>query len=480
MLEFKSFGEVDLNSTPIVVLGCGHFFTAETLDGHVGMAEVYDMDLDGGFVGLREMSGEMTQSVPRCPDCQRPIRQFSTQRYNRVINRAVNDEMSKRFLLSGKARLQELEGEANKLELELEKSRQELIDLAKLAGTDINPVKSVRIVQKLEVRQERRVKLTKEVALFLDKVANKDQPARKLHDAMVKAIRASQSINEQMEALKTTNDIRMVSLDRQVLLGGRVVQLKVESTTLADNLEIRRNLGSILDDGYISKIPGGDPAPLSTSFFASCEQLIVDCDAENQPKSGVEARLYYGRIACLHQSYSFAAKRPEDTGTTTIMTTTTAHVQRAKTFLAEAAQLCAQGFFQNADGLQTAVEETLRLLGKQWYEPVSAAELATIKAAMVSGAGGLATHSGHWYKCQNGHPVSYHLFLSFSIAFVFRICFPHWFILAYMTMTDSIFFEPLVRRRRVWHAHGADSLSGVRRPCWWTTPYTRYRRDSGN
>jgi hypothetical protein len=42
----------------------------------------------------------------------------------------------------------------------------------------------------------------------------------------------------------------------------------------------------------------------------------------------------------------------------------------------------------------------------EWYEKVTADELAAIKAAMVGGPGGIATHSGHWYNCQNGHPVS--------------------------------------------------------------------------
>jgi hypothetical protein len=40
----KSYSEIDLNETPIVVLGCSHFFTAESLDGHIGMAEVYVQD----------------------------------------------------------------------------------------------------------------------------------------------------------------------------------------------------------------------------------------------------------------------------------------------------------------------------------------------------------------------------------------------------------------------------------------------------
>jgi hypothetical protein len=48
----------------------------------------------------------------------------------------------------------------------------------------------------------------------------------------------------------------------------------------------------------------------------------------------------------------------------------------------------------------------MKLLGREWYEVVTPEELAVIKAAMVSGPRGIATHSGHWYNCANGHPVS--------------------------------------------------------------------------
>jgi hypothetical protein len=33
MLEFKEYAEINLDETPVVALACGHFFTAETLDG---------------------------------------------------------------------------------------------------------------------------------------------------------------------------------------------------------------------------------------------------------------------------------------------------------------------------------------------------------------------------------------------------------------------------------------------------------------
>jgi hypothetical protein len=67
--------------------------------------------------------------------------------------------------------------------------------------------------------------------------------------------------------------------------------------------------------------------------------------------------------------------------------------------------MCTQPF-QNADILGDAVEEMIKLLGGEWYELVTPEEVAAIKAAMVSGPGGIATHSGHWYNCANGHPVS--------------------------------------------------------------------------
>lgn len=33
MIEFKEYREVDLDEEPVIALACGHFFTAQTLDG---------------------------------------------------------------------------------------------------------------------------------------------------------------------------------------------------------------------------------------------------------------------------------------------------------------------------------------------------------------------------------------------------------------------------------------------------------------
>lgn len=52
-LLLAPYGEVDLDSTPVVVLGCKHVFTAETLDGHMGVSDVYDLDAQGACPAFR-------------------------------------------------------------------------------------------------------------------------------------------------------------------------------------------------------------------------------------------------------------------------------------------------------------------------------------------------------------------------------------------------------------------------------------------
>jgi hypothetical protein len=123
----KSYGEIDVNETPVVVLGCGYFFTAESLDGILGISGIYEIDGYREFTGLKDTSRVLAQSIPCCPDYKYPVRQFVTQRYNRVINRAVIDEMSKRFLTTGRDEFQELEQRITELERSLRTTREEIM-----------------------------------------------------------------------------------------------------------------------------------------------------------------------------------------------------------------------------------------------------------------------------------------------------------------------------------------------------------------
>lgn len=56
LLEWNTYSEINLDETPNVMLRCGHFFTSESVDGFVGLDEVYTRDQNGNFNSLRNPS----------------------------------------------------------------------------------------------------------------------------------------------------------------------------------------------------------------------------------------------------------------------------------------------------------------------------------------------------------------------------------------------------------------------------------------
>jgi hypothetical protein len=399
----KSYNKIDLDETPIVVLGCGHFFTAETLDGHMGMGHVYMTDGYGEFTGLKDVSAMLAQSIPRCPDCQCPVRQYVTQRYNRVINRAVIDEISIRFLVDGQNQLQALGQQTNELERNLETTREDIL-YAIRQGTgrmvvDLTTAKFEHINKELQRRYEKNRVLQKAIQYFCTKVADSQQPTQKLHNATVNSARRRSftglmtdlMVVDSVPALVTT-----VPCNRQIILGGRLTQIRADCILIADMLILVHDANT-RDSSKSVKIPGGNPNKVAKLFFQTCKTLIDDCNVENLPKLSVEATLYYARLVRPYESHCRSINSDIDKASE--------HMKIAKALLEKAKEMCAQPFAK-ADKLFKAVEESIKLLGKEWYEKVTAEELATIKAAMVSGKNGIATHSGHWYNCANGHPVS--------------------------------------------------------------------------
>ena len=405
LLEMKTYGEIDLDEMPIVVLGCGHFFTAETLDGHVGMSEVYVQDGYGEFTGVRGVSSTLARSVPRCPDCQCPVRQHCAKRFNRVINRAVIDDMSKRFLVKGQADLRDVERHLVELELDLDKSRKTLVQALRPATAprtaQLTPAFGADVTKQLKERYVKGTKLERVIWSFLNKVADKHQPAQKLHDATVNAMRR-RSVERMMTDLNVVDSVPSIARDRRITLGGRVAQLQAESIILDDRLNIARILKST-SAGALIRLSGGfsqkqvSPEKQVEPFFKSCSKFIDECGTVSLPKLSVEASLYYAGIA---RSYEFYCRSTEIE-----VKHASEQVKSARELLEKAKDLCALGF-QNADALRKAVEKSIKLLRREWYEEVTAEEIAAVKKAMVSGAGGIATHSGHWYNCVNGHPVS--------------------------------------------------------------------------
>lgn len=87
----RTLSDIDLSSHDVsdrlITLDCGHIFTVETLDGHCGMGEYYEIDAMGSYVGLKAPPVDY-KLPPLCPSCRGPI---TSARYGRVVKRAILD-----------------------------------------------------------------------------------------------------------------------------------------------------------------------------------------------------------------------------------------------------------------------------------------------------------------------------------------------------------------------------------------------------
>jgi hypothetical protein len=375
LLEFKTYSEIDLNETPIVTLSCGHFFTAESLDGLVNLGEVYSTSpTTGEFFGMREPSEVF--GVPKCPDCKRPVQQHATRRYNRVVNNAIMNETSKRFLVKGMLDLQRLE--------------QSIDEADSALSSRTRPNKIIALEPILMQRHKELARLAKKADAFVKATAEEQQPARKLFDAILET-RSWRPLDQQLAGLSLEGGARGPMPEHSVILGGRLARAKISAILLQDQLsffsmellEERRNT-------FVKEFSAS-----SEAFFAACDRLISESTVQKLPRYAVLGTIVYARVTKAMQSSDFqSAVQDKDAMKT--------RVEKAKALLEEADKLCGARF-EGSKELKASVESILRIFGKEWHEVVTAAELKAIKDAMVSGPGGLSSHSGHWYTCVNGH-----------------------------------------------------------------------------
>lgn len=441
MLEFKEYAEIDLNETPVVALACGHFFTAETLDGtygfrsmtpylhslpvkivymaifycvnsagltisHLGMVglkEVYTIDPGTSkSLGLEDISSRMAPAIPKCPHCQRPIRQHVTRRYNRLINRAVIDEMSKRFIVTGQTDLQEIEEKLTKVDLDLEQTRSSVTSTGMMTISPHARERAIgEVTRKLELRYKACSQLISTVKRLQCRTAERHQPAHKLHEATLHALRRDIPLEGTLRTLTLEHSPSTDARDQRITLGAKMLQAKIECLVLEDKFSVLSDTRKKHGNSVATSMLGNSPSSLTTRFLQFCTEFITTCSKNSSPRLAVEASLYYARVARLFETSGITEPKDRELATK--------YHDKAQMLLEEAGKLCEQGF-RDAGSLLQAVIKSLKLLQKEWYEGITTEELASIKTAMVSGSHGIAAHSGHWYNCVNGHPVCFTLY----------------------------------------------------------------------
>ena len=100
IIEMETFASCDINSDPICVLPCGHFYTISTLDGHMQLSEYYFRDgndnEEGSWVHVRPLSAAEDIGKPKsCPACKAVI--HSVYRYGRMIRNSELRLLERKF-----------------------------------------------------------------------------------------------------------------------------------------------------------------------------------------------------------------------------------------------------------------------------------------------------------------------------------------------------------------------------------------------
>ncbi|KAK3081787.1 hypothetical protein LTS18_002748, partial [Coniosporium uncinatum] len=198
-----------------------------------------------------------------------------------------------------------------------------------------------------------------------------------------------------MAAHQIKDPIPMGERDHRITLGAKLIEIKIDCIMMEDKfyvfLTAKRKYG---DSAASLKFPRGSPLKLAKLFLQSCADFITSCREKTLPKLAVQATLYYAQIARLYETSGPSDSKDRET--------VAQYHEKAKALLEEAEKLCEKGF-KDAQLLLQAVKDSLKLLQKEWYAEITTQEREAIRKAMVSGPQGIASHSGHWYNCVNGH-----------------------------------------------------------------------------
>ncbi|KAJ4263476.1 hypothetical protein NW762_006295 [Fusarium torreyae] len=358
----------------------------ETLDGLVGLSEVYLKDEKDQFVGLKDVSCSLARNIPFCPDCKQPIRQYATKRYNRLVNRAVMDEIHKRFFIKEREELHQLEQKLEDIENELATTRSSFRKTwssppAYLVTKRQSGLRELRTKAKKFNMPTKQYRLP--TGILVDAIAISQ--ARRTGDSL--------SITRQMEAIKLSQN----ATKEQTTLRARLVEIKAQELQLRDGFSV-----TAINKASIDRWLKDESLPSLSKFLDNCKTFVKQAEDSNLPRVTIIGTIAFAKIARLLYWFRNSGLGQNNEG---LLDAITAEEQSkyAITLLNAALVLCSN--LSDGEELKQKVQEAIGLFD-DGHEGITPEELASIKSAMVSGSGGMATNSGHWYNCLNGHPFA--------------------------------------------------------------------------
>ncbi|KAJ9620155.1 hypothetical protein H2203_007920 [Taxawa tesnikishii (nom. ined.)] len=380
LIMFSTYKDIDLNTDPCIFPKCGHFYTLNSMDGHVHLSEHYEVDENGLPVTLKLQADTLAFNETKivCPDCRSSLR--DVPRYGRVVRRAILIESTLKFITWSNS---EYVPFVNKV-LDEQKSLQKGAEFAKAIGQDvfltgerlsqINEVSSL----KMAGRYNKIITLRCAIAQFSNKVRQDEQPFKRVQE-MVDVSRLRKQTSREFRFDTTI-------LQTRAHLQATALLLRCDLIILSDVIAIRTSKGAVTEHRFLVNFDLNR---------RDCVELVTRATKTDSILQQAEGHILFARFAALELS---RAHKEDSNLAPTLMRLKT----EAEEHLSRAEALCAANPFQTR-AVSAEIEPTRIMLNDGvFYTDFGDDELRAVIGAMAREFSG----TGHWYRCENGHPFT--------------------------------------------------------------------------
>ncbi|KAK1712410.1 hypothetical protein BDP67DRAFT_437551 [Colletotrichum lupini] len=398
LILMDDYVSVDLDEEPCIFPDCGHFYTYTTMDGQMGLRDLYDVSPEGVPTAVKSGSHPFSVTdIKVCPDCRGSLRNIS--RYGRIVRRGLLDESTRKFISwahSVKQKLTDAFFAAQDNLQKMEKNKfsfpttqlgfpmpqsvfalrgsrqQQMTHLFKLTGNTRHAVLKT---------------LRNQIANFLRSVRKEEQPYQRVAHLVW-------HVNKRRQTSDYSFDESAIQMGG--VLDAMTLSLRCDLLLVSDYISLCRNMTD--NDSGGAESASIDPMP----YIKDCKQLIETARMRNYSRLEVEGHI------CLAMFCYFAP--PDDAKPTTDAPeapkaenspTKESMIKLGEDHLLEAEKIIKAN--PSAATMASEVETARRMLHDGvFYSEVSNDEMRAVYAAMSKEFLG----TGHWYTCRNGHPFT--------------------------------------------------------------------------
>jgi hypothetical protein len=343
------------------------------------MSDHYELDATTGMpIALNGQSKAFSyEEVKTCPDCRSSLR--LVPRYGRIVRRALLDESTKKFITWSNREFMKFAELMQTLQGQLIETRPRV---ALPAGNVVLAHSShVRVLGGLSgIGQRYRPisALREKIDVFLKKTSAEEQPFRRVHDIVESLRRRRLNDGEPIDAF---------DFDKALL--------QTRGSLLATALAIRCEIIALSD--FISVYNAQQQRPdrsLEVDFSKYrdlCKTLVDLATSTSNILQQAEGHIFWAHLASLECAVmetrnNSSASRYLDK----IKRTAEGHLDSARV-------LCTKYPGQTSSVL-TEVDDVRHLLLEAGYQ----SQMRMVVVAMQGEFSG----TGHWYRCENGHPFT--------------------------------------------------------------------------